>query len=628
MSISIINRGGASGGLTGSIFVTGLDEGSTVEATHKIPGKSTLLPEGYTHLEYIESTGTQWCDSGFIPTVGSRVEVGYQATYVPTQSEGDSWIAALYQGTVQVRAGFQAGNFCTAGGFSYSQTADKTAYTVATTTCSVNASIPLYLFAQNLINSGVEWVSNSKYKMYYCKMWNTDGSPARDFIPARRDSDSVIGLYDLVNNMFYTNAGTGSFIAGAEVIQYVDGKTINGVWTQRKNPAVVIPDGYTQLEYIESTGTQYIDTGFAYSSSMLATLDISVDFQYTAKESNSRFVFGDAMNFGLNWYNGTDIYIYYNNMTANTGFTDGLTRHVYRQIGVNGYVDETLKLTKSASGSYSGTIKLFSNGAQGQTKGKLYSCSITDNGTLVRNLVPAKRNSDNTVGMYDTVSSTLYTNKGTGTFVAGAEIPSTVDGHMISKIKDLGTWTVTATNGEKTETESVVMDVIGLYEIEMSYKLWLYRDGDECEDVTGGWSVQTDSRFASYGGNNNSYKDTDHLTVSLARTNTQAASMIGGFITNNRIDTSGYTKLCVEFAVLSGNNQYHACWGLFETPITSGGSATAFSDYLASNTIVADNTIKEVDISSEAYNRYVGVHGHVIGSYASIDFNVCNVWLE
>ena len=40
-------------------------------------------------------------------------------------------------------------------------------------------------------------------------------------------------------------------------------KTKMGVWTQKPNPASVVPDGYTQLEYIESTGTQYIDTGIS-----------------------------------------------------------------------------------------------------------------------------------------------------------------------------------------------------------------------------------------------------------------------------------------------------------------------------------------------------------------------------
>ena len=55
----------------------------------------------------------------------------------------------------------------------------------------------------------------------------------------------------------------------------------------------------------------------------------------------------------------------------------------------------------------------------------------------------------------------------------------------------LGTFTVTATNGTDITTETVVIDIAGVYEIEMTFNLWLYKDGDPCEDVTGGWGVST-----------------------------------------------------------------------------------------------------------------------------------------
>ena len=52
----------------------------------------------------------------------------------------------------------------------------------------------------------------------------------------------------------------------------------------------------------------------------------------------------------------------------------------------------------------------------------------------------------------------------------------------------LGTFTVTATNGTKTVTKTVLIDIAGVYEIEMEYVQWLYKDGVEYIDVTGGWS--------------------------------------------------------------------------------------------------------------------------------------------
>ena len=44
-----------------------------------------------------------------------------------------------------------------------------------------------------------------------------NGTTRRNFIHARRDSDGELGMYDLVSNTFFTNAGTGEFIAGPVV---------------------------------------------------------------------------------------------------------------------------------------------------------------------------------------------------------------------------------------------------------------------------------------------------------------------------------------------------------------------------------------------------------------------------
>ena len=36
-------------------------------------------------------------------------------------------------------------------------------------------------------------------------------------MPVKRNRDNVLGLYDLVTHKFYTNTGTGSFVAGTEL---------------------------------------------------------------------------------------------------------------------------------------------------------------------------------------------------------------------------------------------------------------------------------------------------------------------------------------------------------------------------------------------------------------------------
>ena len=56
-----------------------------------------------------------------------------------------------------------------------------------------------------------------KGKIQSLKMWS-DGDLVRNYVPCYRKSDNVIGLYDTVNNVFYTNAGTGTFNKGSDSV--------------------------------------------------------------------------------------------------------------------------------------------------------------------------------------------------------------------------------------------------------------------------------------------------------------------------------------------------------------------------------------------------------------------------
>lgn len=57
----------------------------------------------------------------------------------------------------------------------------------------------------------------SSIKMYYFKIYDNDVI-VRNFIPCYRKSDSKPGMYDLVNNVFYTNSATGAdFTTGPAV---------------------------------------------------------------------------------------------------------------------------------------------------------------------------------------------------------------------------------------------------------------------------------------------------------------------------------------------------------------------------------------------------------------------------
>jgi hypothetical protein len=47
-----------------------------------------------------------------------------------------------------------------------------------------------------------------------------------------------------------------------------------GVWTEGAVKERALPEGYTELEYLESTGTQYIDTGVVGKNNIRAETDV------------------------------------------------------------------------------------------------------------------------------------------------------------------------------------------------------------------------------------------------------------------------------------------------------------------------------------------------------------------
>lgn len=200
-----------------------------------------------------------------------------------------------------------------------------------------------------------------------------------------------------------------------------------------------LPSGYTQVEYIQSSGSQYINTGFKPNNASRMVLDIDV-----VARSGQAALFG-ARNGGGS--SGFCVFTYNNN----AGYQVDYGTQQFTGVGGNSsgrhildlhqhvlYVDANpvnIASTQSFSCSYNAYLFSISSGGNVMTNyssaAKLYACQIYDNGTKVRDFVPCK-NSSGTVGLYDTVNSKFYTNEGTGTFTAGASLPS---GGVARKVK-------------------------------------------------------------------------------------------------------------------------------------------------------------------------------------------------
>ena len=232
------------------------------------------------------------------------------------------------------------------------------------------------------------------------------------------------------------NSTSGINIAflGTNKIVDIDSKNVQSLskdteWIFQYVAGPLLPDGYTQLEYIQSSGSQYINTGFKPNQD--TKISITVDFPLsgttwlyggrTSANSNSLgFLCESGSRYRFDYASST------NALTVKpTGkFTiDSDKNKCY----INGELVFTATYTTFASPV---NMYIFNNNNNGSLSGgssaKLYNCSIYDNGVLIRSFIPCK-NASGTVGLYDSVNNQFYQNAGSGTFIAGPEIPSAED---------------------------------------------------------------------------------------------------------------------------------------------------------------------------------------------------------
>ena len=465
---------------------------------------------GYTQLEYIESTGSQRIDTGIVINTASnsieqRIGFGYSQLPGTRQLSGGSGNGNDYWGVYP------------SGGNVFFEVYKKGTYPIQPNTMydlnvSQRKDINAIILEANLNNTQVEHIvqsgtnfgasrlyifslSGGGYSMNHAKISYyqvyLDNVLVRNMIPARRNSDGVVGMYDAVTGTFFTNAGTGTFIAGSDVGSigkcanvgagyYAPASAVNfgSVGTRTQCPAGTYSNvtnassctpcanatyndetgmasckscpagydynqdagktditqcqihcdggtyvetagivGYTQLGYIESSGRQWVDTGVTFNS------NIGYEFEYQPITTNNFVtqagttgqVIAQSGNVWEFRFNGST------NRRPNPATID-LTKFVNIKYNIDNKcsVDDKIVDISDLTLNNAGSIRLF--GPNYNSSGRMKFFKVYDNGILVNNLVPVRRNSDNIVGMYDTVTETFFTNSGTGEFIAGPDI--------------------------------------------------------------------------------------------------------------------------------------------------------------------------------------------------------------
>lgn len=196
---------------------------------HVPQSSKTELPTGYTRVSYLESTGTQYIETGFTPDINSAMYIRMSVT---DDGRYSNWSGVVLTGN--------------AGWFSAGGNKIREGLTAAFSIGSRNGCFLPYdnNYHDYYISNGLQKIDQNeayneitgfeaamltvwlfighknyngalagKQRIQLCRLYD-NGVLARDFIPCVRVSDSKPGMYDTVTQQFFVNAGSGEFVWG------------------------------------------------------------------------------------------------------------------------------------------------------------------------------------------------------------------------------------------------------------------------------------------------------------------------------------------------------------------------------------------------------------------------------
>ena len=353
-------------------------------------------------LKYIESTGTEYIDTGVYATNNTIVEAKLY-----TQETGNkNWFGGSgYSST----SNYAFNSMSTTsidyrlGNRSWSQPAAENVVSkqfivsfgkeikINDKTIASNPNINEFQDDKTICifirNGGFGYI---KGRVYYLKIFEGENL-IRDFIPIL-DNNGIAGLYDNVQHKFYYNKGKGNF-------KYITGE-------------------YEVVDYIESSGNQWINTGvYATNNTIVEAL------LYTTETGNKNW-------FGGSGYSSTSNYAFNAMSTTSVEYTFG--KSSWRKVAAENVVSNQFKVSfgkqikindkiivESAGTTAfkdSATICIFvRNGNTGYIKGRVYYLKIFEGENLIRDFIPVI-DSNGIACLYDKIEKEFYYNQGKGNF--------------------------------------------------------------------------------------------------------------------------------------------------------------------------------------------------------------------
>lgn len=189
--------------------------------------KKKGLPSTYTQLEFIYNPSGAYIDCGIKPTYTFEYELKASlmsgVLVFGTQYTNDSSDYRLFQ--TQSKFFFDVGTQRLSGlsnsNFTYPYHVKVGNYYIEL--ADTGERISATTFDEKMNNAALSsnlWLlfnnSSVKGNIYLFKVWD-NGKLIRDYIPVRSKADNTVGLYDLVENKFYTSPNGIAFKGSDEV---------------------------------------------------------------------------------------------------------------------------------------------------------------------------------------------------------------------------------------------------------------------------------------------------------------------------------------------------------------------------------------------------------------------------
>ena len=220
-----------------------VESGVTTILVESGSSQCVRLPQGYTEVEYITSENVSesvlgpYIDTNYKPTQNTRIVFNYQSTsstrdYQRIFGSGEfdmlGYLVNLEGAIGNRKYYYKFGQ--TSNWYTTSVSADLNRHTIdynnsrqfLVDNTSI-ATLPNTSFTCTS-NLGIFWSINTKYttnpinligRVYSCQVYD-NGTLVRDLVPCINPS-SVVGMYDIVNDAFYSSANNYNFIAGNPV---------------------------------------------------------------------------------------------------------------------------------------------------------------------------------------------------------------------------------------------------------------------------------------------------------------------------------------------------------------------------------------------------------------------------